>query len=156
MPQCYTISNQLQRLIKQKCCFEASHTNKHDERKPCERLLVCVCVLGFECVAPTAPASQLSFSQPTWSKQELCEVKLYETLYTFADHYLRLLCVNFGRPILALGLKKGDDVFPLIYYLHWATEREKGGEVGESGMPVTGALMPGITERNLLCSLISL
>lgn len=44
MPQRYTISNQLQRLIKQKCCFEASHTNKHDERKPCERLLVCVCV----------------------------------------------------------------------------------------------------------------
>lgn len=77
--------------------------------------------------------------------------------------YTHLLIITYdcfvltlADPLLALGLKKGDDVFPLIYYLHWATEREKGGEVGESGMPVTGALMPGITERNLLCSLISL
>lgn len=55
---------------------------------------------------------------------------LYETLYTFADHYLRLLCVNFGRPrLFGSGAEKRDDVFPLIYYLHWATEREKGGEL---------------------------
>lgn len=84
---------------------------------------------------------------------------LYETLYTFADHYLRLLCVNFGRPALGFRIEKGDDVFPLIYYLHWATEREKGGGEGRwecvSGMPATGASMPGITERNLLLSLIS-
>lgn len=53
---------------------------------------------------------------------------LYETLYTFADHYLRLLCVNFGRAALGSRIEKRDDVFPLIYYLHWATEREQGGK----------------------------
>lgn len=49
--------------------------------------------------------------------------------------------------LLALGLKKKrDDVFPLIYYLHWATEREREGGKSVSGMPATGASMPGITE----------
>lgn len=87
---------------------------------------------------------------------------LYETLYTFADHYLRLLCVNFGRATLGSRIEKRDDVFPLIYYLHWATEREQGGErerekksLSSSGMPATGASMPGITERDLLLGLIS-
>lgn len=46
---------------------------------------------------------------------------LYETLYTFSGHYLRLLCVNFGRPRLGSEIKR-DDVFPPIYCLHWATE----------------------------------
>lgn len=67
---------------------------------------------------------------------------LYETLYTFADHYLRLLCVNFGRLALRSWIKKkkktGGDVFLLIYYLHWATEwgKKRGWEGWcESGTP---------------------
>ena len=50
-------------------------------------------------------------------------------LYThFTNHYLRLLRVNFGRPlVLALKLK-GGDVFPLIYYLQRATEGEERSE----------------------------
>lgn len=73
---------------------------------------------------------------------------LYETLYTFADHYPRLLCVNFGRPALGSQIekkKKKDDVFSFIYYLHLATEKENGGwGLFESGIPATGASMPGI------------
>lgn len=51
--------------------------------------------------------------------------------------------------VLGSRTKKRDDVFPLIYYFHWATERERGvgGVSGSvSGMPATGASMPGITE----------
>lgn len=73
---------------------------------------------------------------------------LYETQYTLADHYLRLLCVNFGRAALGSRTKKRDDVFPLIYYLHWATE-------GWWYTCLTGASVPGITAPNLLLSLIS-
>lgn len=64
---------------------------------------------------------------PSWDKQEKCEDMVNETLYTFADHYIRLSCVNFGRPCLGSSIK-GNDVFPLICNLQWTTERRNKGE----------------------------
>lgn len=73
---------------------------------------------------------------------------LYETLYTFADHYLRLLCVNFGRPGLGSRLEKGMMYFLLFIICTGLPrgKREERKKESASGMPVTGALMPGITE----------
>lgn len=73
---------------------------------------------------------------------------LHETLYTFADHYLRLLCVNFGRPALGSRIEKGMMYF-LLFIICTGLLRE--GEKNEkksvsSCMPATGASMPGITE----------
>lgn len=68
---------------------------------------------------------------------------LYETLYTFADHYLRLLCVNFGRPAPGSQIEKG-----MMYFLLFiiCAGLLRGGRKRVSGMPATGAPMPGITE----------
>lgn len=79
---------------------------------------------------------------------------LYETLYTFADHYLRLPRVNFGRPRLGARFEKGMMYF-LLFIICTGLLRGSEKKKGVSGMPTTAALMPGITEWNLLVSLIS-
>lgn len=72
---------------------------------------------------------------------------LYETLYTVADHYLRLLCVTFGRPALGSRIQKGMMYF-LLFIICTGLLRGRGREKKKSvsGMPATGAWMPGITE----------
>lgn len=69
----------------------------------------------------------VAISRPQAPTEE-CEVTLNETLYTFTNHYLRLLRVNFGRPLHLAPKLKGGDVVPPIYYLQRATEGEARGE----------------------------
>lgn len=57
---------------------------------------------------------------------------LYETLYTFADHYLRLLCVNFGKPTLGTWIEKGMMYF-LLFIICTGLLRGKREEEGGCG-----------------------
>lgn len=69
-----------------------------------------------ECVCFCLSAAlQLRFGQPKRSNWKLCEAMFYETSYTFADHYLRLLCVNFGSPVLGSQIEKGMMCFSLFF-----------------------------------------
>jgi len=58
---------------------------------------------------------------------------LYETLYTFADHYLRLLRVNFGRPAFGSRIEKGMMYFLLFIICTGLPRRKNRGGGGGGG-----------------------